>query len=398
MSSIALVDCNNFFVSCERLFDPKLHNRPVVVLSNNDGCVISRSQEAKAIGIGMGVPFFECKKLLQDKNGVALSVNFTLYGDLSERVMQILTTFDPNLEIYSIDEAFLQIDPKLASKIRATVLQWVGIPVSIGLAPTKTLAKIAADSAKKTPSGICSSQNISLTKVPTQEIWGIGQRSATKLAKYGISSAAALIQQEDQWIRKHLSVTGLRTVYELRGIPCFPLDSYPDPKQSFLTSRTFAHPISTPEELQGALASFAARGGEKLREEHALASWMQPFVRTREQTRSTLITFGQPTAYTPTLLEAIKTHLSQLLIPGHGYKRAGILLGGLQDASTYQKDLFSKDATDKQQKIMEMIDHANALFGPSTLHFAAEKKPRPQQRRFSQRFTTNWKELLKIKI
>lgn len=398
MSSIALVDCNNFFVSCERVFNPKLASRPVVVLSNNDGCVIARSQEAKALGIKMGIPFFECRKLLYDRNGIALSVNFTLYGDMSKRVMQILSHFDPNLEIYSIDEAFLTIEPKLAPKIAQTIFQWTGIPVSIGLAPTKTLAKAAAHHAKKQVSSIASSSELSLATVPTHEIWGIGHRLATKLAKYGITTAKQLLTCEDHWIRKHLSVTGLRTVFELRGINCFPIDNMHEPKQSLLTSRTFAHPIYDPDQLRGALASFAARACEKLRKQNSLASWMQLFTRSCELSGSTFITFGQPTAYTPTLLDEINSKLPALLLPAHGYKRAGILLGGLEPNTSYQKDLFSPDTTEKQKRIMNVLDLANKRFGSSTLRFTAEQKPQPEQRHFSKRFTTNWEELLHIHI
>ena len=398
MSSIALVDCNNFFVSCERAFNPKLKARPVVVLSNNDGCVIARSQEAKNLGIKMCTPFFECEKLLKNRDGIALSVNFTLYGDMSDRVMQVLSTFDPNLEIYSIDEAFLTIKPSLAPKMRQTILEWTGIPVSIGVAPTKTLAKAAAAYAKHLPVGIASSNQLSFNTIKTHDIWGIGPRLSTKLAKHGIHTVAELIKQDDPWISKHLSVNGLKTVFELRGTPCFTIDNTHEPKQSLLTSRTFAHPLNDSETLRGALASFAARGAEKLRRQNSLASWMQIFVRSKEQSTSTFVTFAQPTAYTPILLNAINLKLPSLLFTSHGYKRAGILLGGLQSKNSYQKDLFTSDTTDKHKQIMELLDHTNKRFGSSTLRFASEQKPLPEQHHFSKRFTTNWNELLHINI
>ena len=238
MSCIALVDCNNFFVSCETVFNPKLRGRPVVVLSNNDGCIIARSQEAKALGIPMGAPIFKWRDFLERQRVTVLSSNFALYGDLSHRVMEILSYFNPNLEIYSVDEAFLALDgiadPEAHCRhIREKILQWTGIPVSIGIAPSKTLAKVANYKAKRDPAlqGVYAPTNFMpiLKEFPIEEVWGIGGRLSLSLQRRGIYTVADLIAKDDLWIRKHLSVVGLRTVWELRGLSCLSLDEAPCP-------------------------------------------------------------------------------------------------------------------------------------------------------------------------
>ncbi len=412
MSSIALVDCNNFFVSCERVFNPKLRGRPVVVLSSNDGCIIARSNEAKKLGIPMGAPHFQWADFLRAHDVHTCSSNFALYGDLSHRVMRTLEYFNPDLEIYSVDEAFLWVgdlaDPVTHCRhIREKVLQWTGIPVSIGIASTKTLAKVANHKVKKTAAlkGVYlpskSELDTILDSLPVEEIWGIGRRLTEFLAKRGIFTAAQLRDQKDAWVRKNLSVVGLRTVWELRGISCLPLEEATSAKQSIMTSRTFGRPILSKQELSEAIATYAARGAEKLREEGRVAGWMQVFIRGKEYGNAAQITLPEPSQYTPTIIEYAKTGLESIYRAGHAYKKGGILLGGLEPEDAYQRDLFATSIDEtKQRAAMALLDRANAQFGYSVLQFAAEGTLRPWQTKRQHRsscFTTRWDELLTIK-
>lgn len=420
MTCIALVDCNNFFVSCERLFNPKLIGRPVVVLSCNDGCIISRSQEIKAMGIPMGAPYFQWADFLKIHDVFVCSSNFALYADLSNRVMQTLSHFNPELEIYSIDEAFLLIegieDPFAhCSNIRQKVFQWTGISVSIGIATTKTLAKIANRLAKKQPAlnGVYfpsqNELNAILETLMTNEIWGIGQRLSSFLAKQGIYTASQLCQLPDPWIKKNLSVMGLRTVWELRGIPCLDIEEMRPSKQSIMTSRSFGHPILTQEELVQAVCSYAGRGAEKLRAEKSLASWLQVFIMTSFHKKYMYgnhahLVLPEPSAHTPTLFHYAVQGLKAIFRPGFAYKKAGILLGGLVPARSYQQDFFVKHnfAEDTKKKtIMALVDKVNDKFGYQVLRFAAEGIDRPWQMKQEMRsahFTTQWPDLLTIYI
>lgn len=419
----ALVDCNNFFVSCERVFNPQLRNHPVVVLSSNDGCIIARSQEAKALGIPMGAPYFEWADFMRIHDVKLCSSNFCLYGDFSERVMSTLSHFNPELEIYSIDEAFLNLegiaDPKShCENLRKTVVQWTGIPISIGVGPTKTLAKVANQLAKKDPQlkGVSIPSKAEFTTIlaslPTQEVWGIGSRTSRFLATKGIHTAGQLIQKEDLWIKQHLTVVGLRTVWELRGISCFDVEETPSPKQSILTSRSFGSPIFAKSALLEAVASFATRAAEKLREEKQRANWLQVFIQTSRHkeeyySNSIIVNLSESTQYTPTLLNAAQKGLEAIYKEGPAYKRAGILLGGLVSEEEVQSDLFaplSQEEASKQTALMKLMDEANEKFGYSILQFASagsKKTPstwKPQKNLRSPAFTTNWKELLIVKI
>lgn len=421
MPFIALVDCNNFYVSCERVFNPKLCRRPVVVLSNNDGCIVARSQEAKALGIPMGAPYFQWKDLMHAHDVVVLSSNYALYGDMSQRVMATLAHFNPELEIYSIDEAFLSLekdqDPEAYCRlIRKTVLQWTGIPVSIGIATTKTLAKVANAQAKRNPNlkGVYHPTQTQLEAIlntlPVGEVWGIGSRLSIHLIKKGIHTVSQLCSQEDTWIRKQLSVHGLRTVWELRGKSCFSIEETPSPKQSIMTSRSFGRPVLAKKELHEAVASYAARGAEKLREEGLLAGWLQVFIMTsphqEEGAYANHASFilPQPSAYTPALLEGAAKMLEHIYRPGFAYKKAGVLLGGLVPKHTYQMDLFisqdlAKEA--KEKAVMALLDQANHRFGYPILQFAAEGIARPWKMKKSCRspcFTTRWEDLLSIQV
>jgi DNA polymerase V len=290
----ALIDCNNFYVSCERLFQPMLHGKPVVVLSNNDGCVIARSDEAKALGIPMGLPAFKLTDLVQEHTIEVYSSNYTLYGDLSARVMTTLTQWTPEVEVYSIDEAFLQfatlpLDALTAygQTMRATIHQWTGIPVSIGIGPTKTLAKLANRLAKRSSEaqGVVALNSpfeieATLAQTPIEDIWGIGPGYTRRLHAHEIRTALQLRNMTDRWVRQELGIVGLRLVWELRGILCLPLALCPPPKQSLMVSRSFGRPITTLTEMREAVATYMTRAAEKLRRSHMAAGVLTVFLMT----------------------------------------------------------------------------------------------------------------------
>jgi DNA polymerase V len=291
---IALVDCNNFYASCERVFNPKLRNKPVVVLSNNDGCVVARSDEAKALGIPGGIPAFKIDHLLRSGEVFACSSNYALYGDMSRRVMETLLHFTPGIEVYSIDEAFLNLSgfargslADYGRLIRRTVIRWTGIPVSIGIAETKALAKIANRLAKKSPKAegvldLTASlyQEKALAVTDVEDVWGIGRRYAKFLKKHGIETALDLRNAEDSWVKKHLSVVGLRLVKELRGVPCISLEVDLPAKKEICVSRSFGKPVTSVWEMREAVAMYATRAGEKLRMECSAAGVIMVFMMT----------------------------------------------------------------------------------------------------------------------
>ena len=414
----ALVDCNNFYVSCERVFDPSLKGQPVVVLSNNDGCVIARSQEAKQLGIAMGAPAFQCRALFRKESIQVFSSNYALYGDMSRRVMQTLERFAVNIQVYSIDEAFLrfksdnlQEDAKL---IRSTVLQWTGIPVSLGIAPTKTLAKVANHCAKASLEGIFvlvdeALQEAILRDLPVEKVWGIGRRISEFLKRQGITNAWQFCHADDIWIKKHLSVTGLRTAWELRGICCLELEEMPSTKKSIMSSKSFGKPLIHYEEIAEALASYTARAAEKMRQQGCLASFLEVFLITHSShpkdtfSDAVQLILPQPTDYTPELIHRAKKCLRKLFLKGFIYKKTGILLGGFVPHDSFQPDLFvaQGNALQKRNELMKVFDEANRQFGRGKLKWAAEGTTQAwkmRQARCSAHFTTRWKDLLTIKI
>jgi DNA polymerase V len=413
---IALVDCNNFFVSCERVFNPKLIRRPVVVLSNNDGCIIARSSEAKKLGIPMGAPFFEWKELMERNKVISLSSNFSLYGDMSGRVMATLAQYNPEIEVYSIDEAFLNLrgikDPiGHCREMRKRVFQHTGIPVSIGVASTKTLAKVAGDLAKKESDGIFSfideKEKIKvLSTLPCEDVWGIGSRMSLSLEKAGVHTALEFMELSEEWLKKHFSVVALRTALELRGISCLEIEEFAPAKQSMLTSRTFERALMQLEEIHEKVASFAARGGEKLRAEGSYATALHVFLTSGHHVKEfysnqASIIFREPTNFTPTLIQAAYDGLKKIYRKGIPYKRAGVLLSGL--CTSIQRDFFNSHTDEqlaKQRRAIELVDRANARFGYSILHFAAEgnREVRKENPHRSNCFTTRWEELLTIRI
>jgi len=412
----ALVDCNNFYASCERVFNPKLEGRPVVVLSNNDGCVIARSNEAKALGIGMGVPAFEVADIIR-KNGVEVfSSNYALYADMSSRVMETLSVFTPDIEIYSIDEAFLNLAGSGCSlmdygrKIRQTVKQWTGMPVSIGIAETKTLTKIANRIAKKsakangvldlTDSGYL---NEALVQTPVEKVWTVGIKTAIKLKKAGIKTALALRDADVGWIRQKFGVVGARTVYELRGEVCYQLEQNPPLRKSIIVSRMFARPVESVEGLREAIASYASRAGEKLRQEHLAAGVMTVFVMTsrfieNRYFNSHAIQFDVATNNTIELIRSACASIDRLYRKDCAFKKCGIILNRLVPENRIQRNLFDNVDREKSGRLMRTIDAVNAG-SDCPVRWAAEGINQPWKLKFqrrSRRCTTRWDELLEV--
>ncbi len=415
MSSIrcfALVDCNNFYASCEEVFNPSLKKKPLLILSNNDGCVIARSQKAKEAGVKMGDPAYLFKP--EEKRGEInmLSSNFALYADMSQRVMQTLESFSQDMEIYSIDEAFFELEKKpdleqVATGMRNTVKKWTGIPVSIGIGATKTLAKLANKIAKKGQGVfVLDEPEKTLEKTPLEDIWGIGSGLAARLYKNGIYTAGQLIHAEDHKIQKILGVSGYRTVLELRGVSTIPLSEIEEKKKSIISSRSFREAVLTQTDLEEAVSSFATRAAEKLRDQTSLAGFLSVFIATSPfkepyYARSCHIQIPIPTSYTPDLISYAKEGLARIFAQGKEYKKAGVLLGDFCDTDSRPLDLFSQERTgEKKQKVMQLIDKINNLYDKPALFFAAEgigPKWKTEPTRVSPKFTTSWHDLLKVR-
>lgn len=412
----ALVDCNNFYASCERVFNPKLRSKPVVVLSNNDGCIVARSNEAKALGIGMGVPEFQVRPFLRAHDVQVLSSNYALYGDMSQRVMETLERFCPDLELYSIDEAFLSLSgftsrnlTEYGQTIRATVKRWTGIPVSVGIAETKALAKIANRVAKRTPDtdGVfdllaCPDRDALLNRIPVQDVWGIGPNHARFLQQHGITTALQLRHTNDQFIRKHMGVVGLRLVMELRGVSCLALDQCPAPKQGITCSRAFGKSVTTLTEMEEAVSSYTARAAEKLRAEKLAVTSMTVFLKTNEfkdtpqYSNALTLTLPVATDTTPELIRAALQGIRRIYREGYLYKKAGVMFTGLVPASQVQTDLFDSRDRVRSKRLMAALDAVNDRFGSGTLHYASSgfaKAWKTQFHRRSPAYTTDWKEL-----
>jgi DNA polymerase V len=414
--AFALVDCNNFYASCERVFNPKLEGKPVVVLSNNDGCVVARSKEAKVLGIGMGVPAFEVKDVIK-RNGVEVfSSNYALYADMSSRVMETLSTFTPDIEIYSIDEAFLSLDGfsysliEYGRKIQQTVKRWTGIPVTVGIARTKTLAKIAGRIAKKsvTASGVLDLTdspfiNRTLAEVPVEKVWGVGIRTAIKLKRAGVKTALDLSGTDISWIRNKFGVVGVRTVYELKGICCYPLEQNPPIKKSITVSRMFGRPVESIEELKEAVASYASRAGEKLRQEGLAAGVMTVFVTTsrfieNRYFNSHNVKFAVATNDTRELIKAALLCIDRLYRKGCAFKKCGLILSDLVPEGQIQKSLFDNVDRLKSQRLMQVMDAINTRLN-NPLQWGAEGLEQPWKVKFKRRsrsYTTRWNELLEV--
>ena len=414
----ALVDCNNFYASCERLFRPELENKPIVVLSNNDGCVIARSNEAKALGIPMGAPEFKYRKQMQAQGVHVFSSNFPLYGDLSARVMSVLERLSPTLEIYSIDEAFADMrgfnnyDLYLHGlKVRQTVHQWTGIPVSIGIASTKTLSKIANHVAKKTPkaNGVFIFDNQAqidsvLKKIDVSDVWGVGRKWSANLKSKGFTTAYDLAQADEGWIRRQYSVVMQRTVQELKGKSCISIEELPQKKQ-LLVSRSFREKVTSLNHMRSLLAGYISRACEKLRFQGSVTSSISVFIRTSpfskgmSYSNSMTINLNQYTADTSTLIKAGLYALESIFKNGYEYQKAGVVLfdiipDHLQQLCLFQAERYNPDA----RKRMKLLDHINGKYGKQTLRFASESKKRwyMHQDHLSPSYTTRLEDLLVV--
>ena len=418
---IGLADCNNFYASCERAFDPSLEGQPIVVLSNNDGCIIARSNEAKALGFQMGQPYFEVKQLARRYDVKVFSSNFALYGDMSSRVMTILQGYVPRTEIYSIDEAFLDFGDTpecvlndFGHEISRYVRRATGIPISLGIAPTKTLSKIASKLCKKYPKlqGCCfmhRPQDIEkvLRTYPIGDIWGIGRRYEKKLSAMGIQTAWDFTQLDPLWVRKHMTVVGERMWKELRGIPCIAMEDIPQPKKQIATTRSFATEIEDFDELRAALVSYSAICARKLRGQQSVCSEIMVFIHTnpfREDRPQYYLTkieaFATPTDSSLEIAERTTKMLKEIYRKGYSYKRGGVILSSISPALGVQASMFDEIDRDKHGKLMKTLDALNAKDGRDTVVIASQGfGPSPLGRHhLSRQYTTRWKDIPEIKV
>ncbi len=420
----ALVDCNNFFVSCERVFRPNLINKPAVVLSNNDGCVVARSNEVKALGVPMGAPYFKYEALFKAHDVAIFSANFRLYGDMSQRVVEVLREYSPFLEMYSVDESFMEVGrlpiadyDAWAKDVARTVEQHTGISVSVGVGVSKTLAKAAAEAVKKTPGiqgGLSIANNPSLQKevllsLPLGDVWGIGRRLGPVLQQKGLRTAYDVSQLPDKWVRQHMTIRGLRTVKELRGESCLPFEEITtdDGQKSIAATRSFGANVRALNELESAIASFSARVGLKLRQKQQLTWELQVFAQTgrnapKQRTIHGKIRLSTPSADTSTITKAALDVLQQIYDPDVRYKRAGIVAYDLVHQREQQLVLSTEPsknvaALQKQDRLMAAVDSLNVQYGGivnlATEGVAKNGKWRSKRTRVSPSYTTNWNDL-----
>lgn len=418
----ALADCNNFFASCERVFRPDLQGKPVIVLSSNDGCAIARSNEAKALGIKMGAPYFKIRNLIE-KHGVAVfSGNMALYGDMSQRVRWVLEEYAPSVEVYSIDEAFLDLRgmenidfDSYAKEISAQCRKQTSIPVSVGIAPTKTLAKIASKLCKQYPKlrGGCymhRPQDIEkvLRRYPIEDVWGIGRRSAAKLQARYIKTAYDFTMLPESAVRKMMGITGVRTWKELQGIPCIEFEDGFEARQSICVSRSFSSEIYDLKELQEQIANFASTVAEKLRRQSSVTSEITVFAYTNRfkenlpQTHaSALATFSTPTADQRKIICSAISAAEELFRSGYGYKKAGVIATGIMDECEMVRSLFEDTkAMEREHKITSALDMINSTYGEGTLKLAVQGSGRIKSMSENQspHYTTRWSDLPKVSI
>jgi DNA polymerase V len=418
----ALIDCNNFYASCERVFNPMLEGKPVVILSNNDGCIISRSNEAKALGIKMGDPAFKMEDILRKNEVFVFSSNYALYGDLSERVMNTLIEMIPDIEIYSIDEAFLDLSGikyqnllELGTSIRNSVILNTGIPVSVGIAKTKTLAKAANHISKKQKqyNGVClleSREDIdnALKDLPVEEIWGIGRQYTKLLRKQGITTAKQLCEYNDAWIRKNLTVMGLRMVSELRGEPCISIEAEAPPKKAICTARSFGNMTSDILVLEEAISNHAARCSEKLRYQGSSANMLCVFVETNRFKENEpqyhnykVVKLPVATNITSEIIKYTLIGLRAIYKPDYRYKKVGVIVSGMVDENGYQLNVFDTLDREKNKNLMKYVDNLNMYYGRDVVKSAAQgydRKWKLRQEKLSPCYTTRWSDLLTIKV
>lgn len=415
----ALIDCNNFYASCERVFNPTLIGMPVVVLSNNDGCVIARSNEAKAIGIPMGAPAFEYEHLFRRYKVKVFSANFPLYGDMSRRVMSLLSNYSPHQEIYSIDECFLNLEginvdlQKYGLEMKARIEKGTGIPISIGTAPTKALAKLANRIAKKFPNETGGSYVIdteekrikALKWLKVEDIWGVGRRNAKKLYAIGVYKAIDFVNLSEAWVRKNMTITGLNLQKDLKGIPTIEMVE-PEKKKSIGTSRTFETDLRSFDEVHERITTFTSMSAEKLREQNSFCKRLIVFIGTNpfkeHETQyypSIQIKLPFPTNSTLELVKFANEGLKQIFKKNLYYKRGGVLLTDFVDASVYQPSLFF-NSDPKHKKLMEVIDKLNDKYHRDVVRLASqdERKHKMKQAHLSPHYTTDINEILTVEV
>ena len=415
-TKIALVDCNSFYVSCERLFNPSIIKKPVVVLSNNDGCVISRSAEAKILGIKMGEPYFKVKKIVKNNDVKVFSSNYSLYGDISRRVMKTLRQFSSRIEIYSIDEAFLDLSSirnedliEHGNKIKKTVLKWTGIPVSIGIATTKTLSKAANHIAKKEKTGVVNFINSKridkfLSEIKINDVWGVGRQLTKFYIKNEIYTAYQLKNISNQWIKKNTNVFGSRTAMELRGVSCVSLETHQEKRKNCCVSRSFGTKVTKLEELKESITSHCLNAAEKIRVDRQAAKKITVFIRTSPfqkdknyYANAKNIDLPIRTNDSIKLVKEALVALKSIYRKGYKYQKAGIILSELNDIDVYKKNLFSEiDSEEKRIKLMKAMDYTNIKYGRNALSLAQAgiKKGWNIKRRYSSKIDTACFDLL----
>ena len=412
---IALADCNNFYVSCERVFRPSLEKRPVIVLSNNDGCAVARSNEAKAIGIPMGAPYHQIRKLCEYNGVVVLSSNYELYGDMSSRVVSVLSRFAPELEVYSIDESFLNFsgvrDPLgLSMRMRNQVKQWTGIPISVGLGSTKTLAKAANRLAKKEGIGcrlIESHDQSSLSSISIEDIWGVGRRLSTRLRRIGLLNAWMFAKAPSPAVRAIGGVTLERTQRELGGISCLEMEEDVPPRKNTCCSRSFGKPVMDLDELEEAVANYSVRATRKIRSEGSLASGLQVFIMTNrfredqpQYSNSRTLALDEPTNDPIRIVQNAKRLLRDMFRSGYAYKKAGVILLDLVPATTRQTLLFEEHGNPRRKDFVDAVEEAASRYGAGGAFWGGQgigKQWRMRREMRTPRYTTCWEDLPEIK-
>ena len=417
----ALIDCNNFYVSCERVFNPKLNNKPVVVLSNNDGCAISRSNEAKALGIPMGAPAFKYEKVFRKNNVKVFSSNFSLYGDMSSRVMNILSRFTPNIEIYSIDEAFLKFEgfenydlESYCQNIKDMVFKWTGIPISIGIAPTKALAKVSNRIAKKFPNQTKGVYSIDSEKkrikalkwLKIEDVWGIGFKHAKRLKNIKINTGYNFINLEDSWVRKNMSVVGLRLKKELEGKSVLDLEEVRSPKKSIATTRSFEGTINEYEKIKERISTFAICCAEKLRSQNSNCNSIYVFIRSNnfqknkpQYRNGILMSIPFSTNSNMVISKYAIEGLKKIFRKDIDYKKAGTIVMGLDSSKNYQLNLFENE-NPKHKYLMKTIDYIQKKEGQSKIKLASQdlrKRWKMKQEKLSPNYTCKLNEIIKVK-
>jgi len=417
----ALVDCNNFYASCERVFRPDLIGKPIVVLSNNDGCVIARSNEAKTIGVPMGAPAFKHEGLFKEHNIQVFSANFALYGDMSQRVMSILGEYSPEMEIYSIDEAFLKLEgfekfnlQEYGQQIQCKVVKWTGIPISVGIAPTKALAKVANRIAKKFPDKTNSVYLIdteekrikALKWLKIEDVWGIGWQHAKRLKAIKVNSAFDFIQLNDAWVKKNMSIVGLRLKHDLQGIPTLDLETL-QPKKNIATTRSFEKNYTELEQLKERITTFAVSCAEKLRKQNSCCNTIMVFIHTNElreelpqYSRNIVVKLPFPTNSNIELAKFANDALEKIFKKGFYYKKAGVIVMDFSPKNIKQLKLF-ENCNPKHVPLMQAIDKINASFGQQKIKLASQDLKRVwkmKQERLSPRYTTKLDEIITIHL